>query len=204
MTRLLFVFCAAAVFADEVIEIFFSVIVREFFTCLDVSARVNEHLVSNDFNLAVWSTRVVYVSRNIMTSFSVDGSTIFEIEQIFSTATMCFVVNNEIAKVFHNESTFSNGFIGKNTKTRCAPFYREIECGFSRRVWHRRKDFIIDALKAAHQAAFALASWSVGEPYRSSKRPCIPPAVEVGDEGDAFRFGVRRPFFERPRIIVSR
>lgn len=127
---LLCVFWTAAVFANEVVEIFFAVIVREFFASFDGATSVDEYLISDDFDFAVWPTRVVEISRNIFPRFSVDRAAVVEIEKIFPAATIRFVVGDKITNVFDNEPAFANRFVRKDAKARCAAFYGEVECGF--------------------------------------------------------------------------
>lgn len=93
---------AATMFADEIVKIFFSVIVRQFFARLDVSTRMDKHFIPDNLSFAIWSTRVVNVSRNVLTGLAVDSSSVFEIKQIFSTTTVCFIIRNTIAIVFQD------------------------------------------------------------------------------------------------------
>lgn len=130
-------FRTAAVFANEMIEVLFAVVVRQLLTGFDVAPRMDEDFVSDNLNFTIRTARVIDISRNILTTFPVDRAAVFQIEQIFPSTTVCFVIRNEVTPVFQNETSLPNLLMRKHAESSGAAFYDEVERCFSWGAVHR-------------------------------------------------------------------
>lgn len=139
MRLLCLVLRAAAVFANEVVEVFFAVVVGQFFARFDCAFGVHEDFVALYFYFAIRAAGVVDVPRNILSGGAVDGFSVTELEKIFPANAVRFVVADDIAPVFHDEPTLGDGNVGKNTQARSAFARHNGECGFAGDVGHKRK-----------------------------------------------------------------
>ncbi len=160
-------FCAAAVFPDEKVEVFAAVVVAEFLAGFDGALGVDEDFVSLYFYLAIRAAGVVDVSREVFSCGTVDGFAVPKLEKILSANTVCLVFCDDIAPVFNNESALGDGNIRKDAQARSAFARHNGECGLAWRVGHKQKITVNDSRNFEKRPERAKAA-PEGTAFRSS------------------------------------
>lgn len=108
-------FCTAAVFTDEIVEIVFSVVVTQLLAGFDGALGIDEDFIAFYLNFAVWTARVIDVSGDVFSGGTVDGFAVAQFKKILTSNTVRFVFSDDVAPIFNNESASRNRNICKNT-----------------------------------------------------------------------------------------
>ncbi len=100
----------AAVRFNEVIKVFFAVVVGNLVTRIDNAYRFDEDTIADDGHFAVWCTGMIHIASGIFAIGTIDRFSVAKLEKIFSGAFIRLFVGNQASGVFQNTRPSRNFF----------------------------------------------------------------------------------------------
>lgn len=117
---------AAAVGLNVFVEVFFSIVIRNFFSLLYFFTGTDVDTFAVEHRFSVGFTGVVDISRGVLAHFAINGVAVIEGEEVFATAPVSLGVWHAVTQVFNKKSTARNVFTGKQAKSGRRAFHDEL------------------------------------------------------------------------------
>ena len=93
---------------DEVIKVFFAVVVGNFVTGIDDADGFDKDAITDDYHLAVWFTGVIDVARDIFAVRAVDRFSISEFEEVLAGTFVGLFIGDQPSGVFQDSGATRN------------------------------------------------------------------------------------------------